>query len=75
MGDTHHDPIDHFRTTHLHAGESMIDVYHWPGLFPVVVGVISVDRNTNSSNHIRGYQLSAPATRSCWTGSRWCWCC
>jgi len=42
MGDTHHDPIDHFRTTHLHAGESMIDVYHWPGLFPVAVEVIAL---------------------------------
>ena len=42
MGDTQHDPIDDFRTTRLHAGESMIDVYHWPGLFPVAVGVIAL---------------------------------
>lgn len=42
MGDTHHDPTDHFRTTHPHAGESMIDVYFWPGLFLVLLGVSSV---------------------------------
>lgn len=42
MGDTHHDPTDHFRTTHQQAGQSMIDVYHWPGLFLIAVGVIAL---------------------------------
>ncbi len=41
MGDTHHDPTDHFRTTHQHAGESLIDVYFWPGLFLVAVGAVA----------------------------------
>jgi general stress protein CsbA len=42
VGDTHRDPTDHFRTTHQHAGESMIDVYCWPGLFLMAVGVIAL---------------------------------
>jgi hypothetical protein len=74
MGNTHHDPIDDFRTTHLHTGESIIDVYRRPGLFPVAVGVIAL-----IAMPIRRitfvYQLSAPATRSRWTGPSWCWCC
>lgn len=41
MADTH-DPIDHFRTTHQHAGESFIDIYCWPGLLSIVLGVISL---------------------------------
>ncbi len=39
MGHTHHDPIDHFRTTDQHAGEWMIDALHWPGLSLVAIGV------------------------------------
>ena len=31
MGDTFHDPVDHLRTTRPLAGESLIDVMHWPG--------------------------------------------
>lgn len=42
MGDTHHDPIDHSRTTHQHAGVSMIDVYCWPGLLSIALGVLSL---------------------------------
>jgi hypothetical protein len=42
MGDTHRDPTDHFRTTQQHAGESMIDVYCWPGLFLISVGVMAL---------------------------------
>ncbi|MBV8964987.1 MAG: hypothetical protein JO191_02305 [Mycobacteriaceae bacterium] len=42
MGDTHHDPTDHSRTHIPHAGESMIDVYFWPGLFLIAVGVIAL---------------------------------
>lgn len=36
------DPIDHFRTTHQRAGESLIDVYCWPGLLSIALGVISL---------------------------------
>jgi protein-S-isoprenylcysteine O-methyltransferase Ste14 len=42
MGDTHHDPIDHSRTHHQHAGESMIDAYFWPGFFLLAVGLIAL---------------------------------
>jgi hypothetical protein len=37
-----HDPIDHFRTTHQHAGEHFIDIYSWPGLSSIALGVISL---------------------------------
>lgn len=40
MGDTYHDPVDHLRTTRPLAGESLIDVLHWPGYLLVVAGVI-----------------------------------
>jgi hypothetical protein len=42
MGDTYHDPVDHLRTTRPLAGESLIDVMHWPGYLLVVAGVIGV---------------------------------
>ncbi|MBS1696424.1 MAG: UsfY protein [Actinobacteria bacterium] len=42
MGDTHHDPTDHFRTTHPHAGEQFIDSYCWPGLLSIALGVLSL---------------------------------
>lgn len=42
MGDTHIDPTDHSRTHQPHAGESMIDVYFWPGLFLIAVGVVAL---------------------------------
>jgi hypothetical protein len=42
MGDTHIDPTDHSRTHIQHAGESMIDVYFWPGLFLIAVGVVAI---------------------------------
>ncbi len=42
MGTGHHDPTDHFRTTQPHAGESMNDGYHWPGLLSLAVGVIAL---------------------------------
>lgn len=41
MADTH-DPTDHFRTTHRHAGESFIDIYCWPGLLSIALGVMSL---------------------------------
>ncbi|MDM4140826.1 MULTISPECIES: protein UsfY [Mycobacterium] len=40
MGDTYHDPVDHLRTTRPLAGESLIDVLHWPGYLLVVASVI-----------------------------------
>lgn len=40
MGDTFRDPVDHLRTTRPLAGESLIDVLHWPGYFLIVAGVI-----------------------------------
>ncbi|VBA36331.1 hypothetical protein LAUMK13_01065 [Mycobacterium innocens] len=30
MGDTYRDPVDHLHTTRPLAGESLIDVLHWP---------------------------------------------
>src|ERR1700693_3127340 len=42
MGDTYHDTVDHLRTTRPLAGESLIDVLHWPGYLLVVAGVIGV---------------------------------
>jgi hypothetical protein len=42
MGDTYHDPVDHLRTTRPLAGESLIDVLHWPGYLMVVAGVVGV---------------------------------
>lgn len=36
------DPIDHFRTTHNHAGEQFIDGYNWPGLLSIALGVFSL---------------------------------
>jgi hypothetical protein len=37
-----HDPTDHFRTTHPHAGESFIDAYCWPGLLSIALGMIAL---------------------------------
>ncbi|MBS4727610.1 TRIC cation channel family protein [Mycobacterium sp. SM1] len=42
MGDTHHDPIDHFRTTGQHAGEFFVDIYCWPGLISIALGAFSL---------------------------------
>ncbi|MGB9227563.1 MAG: protein UsfY [Mycobacterium sp.] len=40
MGDTYRDPVDHLRTTRPLAGESLIDVLHWPGYLLIVAGLI-----------------------------------
>lgn len=37
MGDTHHDPTDHSRTTQPHAGLAMKDNFFWPGFILLVV--------------------------------------
>ncbi|SBS78884.1 conserved hypothetical protein [uncultured Mycobacterium sp.] len=42
MRKAHHDPVDHFRTTHQHAGEPFIDGYCWPGFLSIALGVISL---------------------------------
>ncbi|MEB3982284.1 protein UsfY [Mycobacterium sp. 663a-19] len=39
MGDRHHDPTDHFRTTQPHAGITMKDNLFWPGFILLVVAV------------------------------------
>lgn len=39
MGDRHHDPSDHFRTTQPHAGISMKDNLFWPGFILLAVAV------------------------------------
>lgn len=41
MGDNYHDPVDHLRTTRPLAGESLIDVLHWPGYLLMVASVIA----------------------------------
>jgi hypothetical protein len=44
MGDRHHDPTDHFRTTQPHAGITMKDNLFWPGFILLIVaffGMIS----------------------------------
>jgi uncharacterized membrane protein YcjF (UPF0283 family) len=39
MGDTHHDPTDHSRTTQPHAGIAMKDNFLWPGFILLAVAV------------------------------------
>lgn len=38
MGDTHHDPTDHVRTTHQHTGIAVKDNFFWPGFILLLVG-------------------------------------
>jgi len=42
MGDTHHDPTDHSRTTQPHAGIAMKDNFFWPGLILLAVAVFGM---------------------------------
>jgi uncharacterized membrane protein YcjF (UPF0283 family) len=42
MGDTHHDPMDHSRTTQQRAGVSMKDNFFWPGFILLAVGVLGM---------------------------------
>jgi hypothetical protein len=39
MGDRHHDPTDHFRTTQPHAGITMKDNLFWPGFILLAVAL------------------------------------
>jgi uncharacterized membrane protein YqjE len=42
VGDTHHDPTDHSRTTQPHAGIAMKDNFFWPGLILLVVSAFGM---------------------------------
>ena len=42
MGDTHHDPTDHSRTTQPHAGITMKDNFLWPGFILLAVAVFGM---------------------------------
>ena len=42
MGDTHHDPTDHSRTTHPRAGVTMKDNFFWPGLILLAVAAFGM---------------------------------
>lgn len=44
MDDPSHDPVDHARTTRLHAGESLINGRSWPGYLLGLLSVIGVFR-------------------------------
>ena len=48
MGDTHHDPTDHSRTTQPHAGIAMKDNFFWPGLILLAVAVFGTDQHGGS---------------------------
>src|ERR1700732_1568997 len=42
MGDTHHDPTDHSRTTQPHAVIAMKDNFFWPGLILLAVSAFGM---------------------------------
>ncbi|BBX74630.1 UsfY protein [Mycobacterium shinjukuense] len=42
MGDTHHDPTDHCRTTQPHAGITMKDNFFWPGFILLAVALFGM---------------------------------
>jgi uncharacterized membrane protein YcjF (UPF0283 family) len=42
MGDTHHDPSDHLRTTHAHAGIVVKDNFFWPGFILLAVALFGM---------------------------------
>lgn len=42
MKGAHRDPVDHFRTTFQHAGESMIDTMWFPGLVLIAIGIVGL---------------------------------
>jgi hypothetical protein len=51
MGDTHHDPTDHFRTTHPHAGISVKNNFFWPGFVLLAVALLGM----TSTAAVAGY--------------------
>lgn len=42
MGDTHHDPTDHARTTHQHTGLAVKDNFFWPGFILLGVALLGM---------------------------------
>lgn len=42
MKGAHHDPVDHARTTQPHAGESFTDTLWLPGLFLLMLGIVTI---------------------------------
>jgi hypothetical protein len=42
MKGAHHDPVDHARTTQNHAGESFTDTLWLPGLFLLMLGIVTI---------------------------------
>ncbi|HEU0191555.1 MAG TPA: UsfY protein [Mycobacterium sp.] len=42
MGDTHHDPTDHLRTTHQHAGIAIKDNFFWPGFILLAIALLAM---------------------------------
>jgi hypothetical protein len=42
MKGAHHDPVDHVRTTQNHAGESFTDTLWLPGLFLLMLGIVTI---------------------------------
>lgn len=42
MKGAYRDPVDHARTTHQHAGESLIDTLWLPGLLAVAMSIVSI---------------------------------
>jgi uncharacterized membrane protein YcjF (UPF0283 family) len=53
MGDRHHDPTDHFRTTQPHAGITMKDNLYWPGFILLAVAVSGMISTTAAAAYGR----------------------
>ena len=70
MGDTHHDPSDHSRTTQPHAGIVMKDNFFWPGLilfvvatFGLITTVAAAAVRTQRVDHVDGAHRGARSDR------------
>lgn len=74
MGDTYRDPVDHLRTTRPLAGESLIDVLHWPGYLLMVAGVIGGVASLaafGSGHHAEGMTAGVVAISLAVVGLAW----
>jgi len=58
MGDTHHDPTDHSRTTQPHAGIAMKDNFFWPGLILLAVSTFGMSCTAAAAAYRRYEWLS-----------------
>lgn len=58
MGDRHHDPTDHFRTTQPHAGMTMKDNLYWPAFILFAVALAGIIGATASAAY-RHYEWLA----------------